>query len=239
VTPDRAAAQDGRPRLVTISATYGAGGPVVAPLLARRLGLPFADRLPSPGSGPARASEEQITDDEADATPRHPVLEGFALLATAWNIPVPRQVEDLPERLRAANEATLRDLIDRGGAVVLGRAAAIALGRDPAAFHVRLDGPPDRRARRGSSWEGIDLDTARSRLEAADGARSQYVQRLYGRDPADPSLYHLVLDTTVLAVDTVLDLITTAAGVAWAHDDSRLAAEVAALRARLADPTAT
>jgi hypothetical protein len=223
------------PRLLTISATYGAGGPVIAPLLARRLGLPFADRFLRPDTAPARASEERVTDEELDQEPRRPILEGFALLGPAWNIPVPRDVEDLPERLRAANDASLQDLIRRGGAVVLGRAAAVALGRHPAAFHVRLDGPPDRRAQRGAAWEGVDLDTARSRLDAADSARSQYVHRLYGRHPTDPSLYHLVLDSTVLDVDTVLDVVITAAEEAWNHDDSRLHADVEALRARLAD----
>jgi cytidylate kinase len=227
------------PRLVTISATYGAGGPVIAPLLARRLGLPFADRLLRPDAAESRGSEERVTDEELDEEPRRPILEGFALLGPAWNIPVPRDVEDLPERLRAANEATLRDLIHQGGAVVLGRAAAVALGRQRPAFHVRLDGPPDRRARRGAAWEGVDLDTARSRLDAADGTRSHYVHRLYGRDPADPSLYHLVLDSTVLAVDTVLEVIVTAAEDAWSHDDSRLHADIEAMRARLAGLSTT
>ena len=31
-------------RLVTVSATYGAGGAVVAPALAERLGVPFVQR---------------------------------------------------------------------------------------------------------------------------------------------------------------------------------------------------
>jgi shikimate kinase len=31
--------------LVTLSATYGAGGSEVGPALARRLGVPFVDRL--------------------------------------------------------------------------------------------------------------------------------------------------------------------------------------------------
>ena len=32
-------------RLITVSATYGAGGSVVAPALAQRLGLPFLQRV--------------------------------------------------------------------------------------------------------------------------------------------------------------------------------------------------
>ena len=49
-----------RARLVTVSASYGAGGSVVAPALAQRLGVPFLQRATTStggrGSGPGRAS---------------------------------------------------------------------------------------------------------------------------------------------------------------------------------------
>ena len=45
-------------RLITVSAAYGAGGSVVAPALAGRLGLPFLQRVTTsegPSRSPARA----------------------------------------------------------------------------------------------------------------------------------------------------------------------------------------
>jgi cytidylate kinase len=48
------------------------------------------------------------------------------------------------------------------------------------------------------------------RLRAADKARTAYVRRLYRCDPADPSLYHLVIDSTAIPLDTVTELILTA-----------------------------
>ena len=45
----------------------------------------------------------------------------------------------------------------------------------------------------------------------ADKARTAYVRRLYRCDPADPSLYHLVIDSTAMPLDTVVELILTAA----------------------------
>ena len=54
-------------RMVTLSATYGSGGSVVAPKLAERLGLPFADRLiPARGSTDLPTAEESLTDEERD-----------------------------------------------------------------------------------------------------------------------------------------------------------------------------
>jgi len=93
---------------------------------------------------------------------------------------------------------------------VRARAAAVVLGRDRG-FHVRLDGPADRRVAQGAVVEGISEEHARERLRAADKARTAYVRRLYRCDPADPSLYHLVIDSTAVPLDTVIELILVAA----------------------------
>jgi cytidylate kinase len=45
---------------------------------------------------------------------------------------------------------------------------------------------------------------------ANDRARRGYVRRSYGVDPENPDLYHLRIDTTVLDLDTCVDLIVTA-----------------------------
>jgi cytidylate kinase len=228
----------GRPpaRVVTVSATYGAGGTAVARLLATRLGLPFADRLVAPAGGSIQAMDERVTKEELDEEPRNPILEGLALLSTAWNIPVPRDPEDVPEHLRTVIQRSIQTLLDTGGAVILGRGAALALGRHPGAFHVRLDGPADRRARRGAVWEGVDVDIAKARLVETDTARSKSVRRLFGRDPSDPALYHLVIDATTITVDTLVDVIAVAAEAFWQYDDSRLDELVAKTRARLMEP---
>ena len=205
-------------RLLTVSATYGAGGSVIAPLLARRLGLPFVDRLSRPQELQDEGSERASAEELAEA-PRSSFLESLALLSAEWNIPTQRDPEDLPGRVRQENDNALRRLLDGAGAVVLGRAAAAALGRGPGLFHVRLDGPVDRRAARGAAWEGVDLDTARRRLDETDVTRSRYVRKLYRRDPDDASLYHLVLDATVLSTDDCVSVIAAAAGASWTFDD--------------------
>jgi cytidylate kinase len=61
---------------------------------------------------------------------------------------------------------------------------------------------------------------AQRHLEASDSARSRYVRRLYRRDPADVSLYHLVLDSTVLPVDVCVELVARAAEAFWAQEGS-------------------
>lgn len=57
-------------RVVTISASFGAGGAQVGPALAGRLGLPFVDRAPAAG-GPAAGGvpgRRPARDEHADGT---------------------------------------------------------------------------------------------------------------------------------------------------------------------------
>ncbi len=220
-------------RVVTISSAYGAGGASVAVLLAERLGLPFADRLIAAHGG-AQPTGEGVTEAELDAQPKGPLLRALSLLSPTWNLPTaPDEAEDLPARLRHEVDESIKRLVERGGAVILGRGAAAAIGRDrPWAFHVRLDGPVERRARRGALWEGVDIETARERLRTTDAARARYAQSLYGRDPGDRKLYHLVVDATVISVDACVLLLADAAAGYWSYDDTDLPGAVARARTR-------
>ncbi|MCU1454133.1 MAG: hypothetical protein JWN46_2279 [Acidimicrobiales bacterium] len=201
--------------MVTVSATYGAGGSIVAPRLAERLGLPFADRLiPARGSTDLPSAEESLTDEERNQVRGRRLLDRLVMLAPSMNLPTP-DAADLRDQLRDRVAASLRDLVDQGGAVLLGRAGAVVLADRPGAFHARLDGPEARRIERASRTELIDVATARDRLRETDAARSRYVQRLYGRDPADATLYHVVLDPTVLPVDDLVEILAIAAEAFW------------------------
>jgi Cytidylate kinase-like family len=208
-------------RVVTISATYGTGGSVIGPRLAERLGVPFADRLIPARDAPAPAlGAEQLTDAERLQISRSRFLARLALLTGGLGLPVPHP-EDLSDPVRQRVEQSIHDLVESGGAVILGRAAAVVLAGHRRAFHVRLDGPDGRRADRAMTIEGIDASTARARLLETDRARARYVDRLYGHDPADERLYHLVMDSTVLATDACIEVLATAAEAFWQQGAGR------------------
>ena len=199
-------------RLITVSAAYGAGGSVVAPALADRLGLPFLQRVTTSQGHIAEPGpcDEQLSTEEVKTTPVHRLLAHFTQAMPAGPTQSPPSTHHQDEHLRGHGEAGIHRLLADGGGVVLGRAAAVVLGKDRG-FHVRLDGPAARRVAQGAVVEGISEEEARERLRAADKARTAYVRRLYRCDPADPSLYHLVIDSTAIPLDTVIELIITAA----------------------------
>jgi len=212
--------------VVTISSTYGAGGSVVGPEVARRLDLPFVPSAIVPSAIEAseagiEAGEGLAPDERSDslfqrllaAAARMPALIGVSM-------PQPSTGISDEERFKAENEAGMCQLVATTGAVIRGRGAAAFLGDDPRCFHVRLDGPVDRRIRQAMEIEGIGKDEAARRLAETDRARSLYLRRFYDRDSRDPALYHLMLDSTLVPLAVCADLIATAAGAARREDTS-------------------
>ena len=200
------------PRLITVSASYGTGGSVVAPALAERLGLPFLQRVTTSEGHPAEPGpcDEQLTEEELKATPIHRLLASFTQAMPVGPTVSPPSAHHQDQHLRGHGEAGILRVMAGGGGVILGRAAAVVLGKDRG-FHVRLDGPPERRVAQGAVVEGISEEQARERLRAADKARVAYVRRLYRTDPADPALYHLVIDSTAMPLEVVVELVLAAA----------------------------
>ncbi|MGH3209774.1 MAG: AAA family ATPase [Trebonia sp.] len=198
-------------RLVTVSASYGAGGSVVAPALAAGLGVPFISRATTSSGGTAGLvpCAERLVPDEADMTPAHRLLAAFTQAMPTGPTQSPPSTRHQEVSLRRYCEEDIRRLAGAGAGVILGRGAAVVLSKDRG-FHVRLHGPAERRAAQGAEIEGIDLDQARRHLDAADRARTAYVRRLYRADPADPSHYHLMIDSTALPLDAVVDIILRA-----------------------------
>lgn len=202
--------------VITISATFGAGGSVIAPAIASRLGLPFLDRMVSADlAEAAKRSTESLSEAESRATPHNRFFAYLAHAAPVGTvIPPPVDAFDDDQTLRSRAEAGIAELRRGVGGVVLGRAAAVILAGAPATYHVRLDGPVERRVAAAAAIEHIEVGDAERRRELTDRARTAYVRRLYRVDPTDLALYHLVIDTTVLPTDAAVDLVVRAVGAA-------------------------
>jgi cytidylate kinase len=199
--------------LVALSAAYGTGGSRVAPALAERLGVPFLDRaIPL-----AVAERLDVPYDDAAAHDDQPrsgrlerLLRGFVggdTLAPGPVLPEGVQAEDF----RDATEAELRRQAATGEGVLLGRASVIVLRDEPRVLRARLDGPAEARLRQTVGLWGLDEQTARRAMQATDQAHADYARRFYGTDLRDPSLYHVVLDTTALGLDAAVDILAAAA----------------------------
>jgi cytidylate kinase len=199
--------------VVTVSASYGAGGSEIGPAVAAALGLPFVDR-----AVPAQVArkldvpldEAQRQDDAVD-TGLWRVISSMALVPELTGAgPLAYQNIADEHAFREKTEEVLREIAVRGG-VVLGRAAALVLADAPRALHVRLDGPVDARVAALVARSGRPEDEVRRELRANDAARAGYVRHFYRADATEARHYHLVIDTTAIPWDTAVDLVVTAA----------------------------
>jgi hypothetical protein len=199
--------------IVTVSAAYGAAGAEIAPAVAQRLGLPFHDRA----IAAQVAGRLGVPVTEAEANDETVVRGLWRLVASLGTMPDPvggvLPTSPLPDAraYRQQTERLLREIADGAGGVVLGRAGAMVLGDRADALHVRLDGPRERRLAAAVQRSGRSAEEVQREMEANDRSREAYVRHFYRCDPAAAKHYHLVIDSTVLPVGTVVDLVVTAA----------------------------
>ncbi len=200
---------------VTIAATYGSGGSIIGPAVAKRLGLPFVGR-----AVPASLAEEiyeplvaALADTAGNQSAVGRLLDR-ALSYSGLFVGVPMTPEEIGVVPDVAHvELAIRRLAGAGGAVVLGRAGVFILKDRPDVLHVRLDGDVESRRRAAMAHLRLDYASAARQQQRTDQARRAYVGHFYPRAGAleDPRQYHLVLDSTAISIDACIEIIARAA----------------------------
>jgi len=198
--------------IVTVSAAYGAGGALVGPKLAERLGVPFLDRaLPTEvAERLAIPLDEAVARDESIGGVLSRMAMRLAPIGLAFGAETAPDAVD-EEAFRRTTEDLIREHAANGDLVVLGRAAALVLHDDPRSLHVRLDGPRDRRIEQAVRLGDGERAAVEKRLDETDRAREAYVRHFYHADPRDPHLYHLMIDATAIPLEAVVEMIERAA----------------------------
>ena len=199
--------------VVTVSASYGAGGSEIGPAVAAALGLPFVDRA-VPASVARKLDvplDQAERRDETTDRGLWRVISSMALVPEmAGAGPLAYNTFTDEHAFREKTEEVLHEIADSGG-VVLGRAAAIVLAGRADALHVRLDGPEEVRITRAVARTGKPEAEIRRALRSNDAARAAYVRNFYRADPAEARHYHLVIDTTAISWTAAADLVVVAA----------------------------
>ncbi|MCX6895477.1 MAG: cytidylate kinase-like family protein [Verrucomicrobia bacterium] len=193
-------------RAVTISRQSGCGAHAIAEKLAQYL----QDRSPkaaAPWTVFDRNLMERVLTDHnlperiAKFMPEDRVSEIedamdelFGLRPAAWTL-----VQQTSE--------TILHLASLGNVILLGRGANIVTAKQPGAVHVRLVGSVERRVAAMQEFDGLTRKAALERIRREDLGRQRYFKKYFGKDIADPLLYHLVLNTDLLSSETAARLI--------------------------------
>ena len=197
---------------VTISREYGSGGGEVATRLAAKLGWQLVDH-----EIVAQIAERlDITVEEAEAQDEHAdsfvsrLLVSMQLASPEIPAPFTQPVVRTERMYREALRQVVDAAVTARHVVIVGRASQILLADHRDALHVRIVAPLEQRIAYVANREQLNDADARARISMKDRDRAYYIQTQFHRNPDDPHLYDIVLNTGMLSLDAVVDLVCRA-----------------------------
>lgn len=182
--------------VITMSRQKGSGGTVIAGIVAGRLGWPMVRReMVTEAANQAGVDFMKIE----SALDHRPNLQDRATMQAK-----------LGKYLDAITEV-MREYVDRGNVVLLGRGANVILAGDPRLFRVHVVADLETRIERTATMERLKgkkgLQEARTMVLDSDYSRTAYYNYLFDADWNDPHLYELVVNSTDMTVEQAADII--------------------------------
>ncbi len=133
--------------------------------------------------------------------------------------------DDNPEAMRATSVAVLDEHLavwlvrraievayQQGNVVIVGRGGQVVLRDKPGVLHVRIEAPFDMRVQRMVERSKVSVKEAQQQIQTRDKASAEYLERFYGVNWADSSLYHLVINTGKWSTEAAAQCIVAALG---------------------------
>jgi len=216
LTPSTAARTVGRVtcRVVSISHTDGAGGDEVGRLVADRLGWRYVDEeIVANAAAKGGIRPDEVADEEQRKSLVARVLAALEKGGgEAWGLrPEFRRAGEEPgsDEIRALIRDSVAEIAAQGRVVIDAHAASYVVPRGPEALRVLVTASPRTRETRAQAAEHV-ADAARA-VRDSDAARRDYLKRFYDVDEELPTHYDLVVNTDVLSVERVAQLVVAIA----------------------------
>jgi cytidylate kinase len=196
--------------VVTIFESYGAGAGYVGRKVSEALGLPYHEQA---------FSSEEIEAGQASVNEQGAVLaQVFSVMGGAYGGFDGRDVANTQRQkyeLIMDNNRQVWESADEGG-VIVGRNGAVILADRPNTVHVLLTGSVRDRVARAAKEAGITDQVAAKRQVREDQVRADMSIVLYGWDPRLPDRYDVVMNTSRIPLDAVVNAIVDAVRVGTA-----------------------
>ena len=118
-------------------------------------------------------------------------------------------------------QSIIENLAATGNVIIVGRAGQAILQNNPNVLHLRVVAPLQTRIGRIVKAHDISPQAARAQIEDSDLYRASYLQRFYNIRWDDPTLYHLVINTGHISLETSAEVVCTAVRNAPHHIPSQ------------------
>jgi cytidylate kinase len=182
-------------RIVTISRLLGAYGDIVAPIVARRMGLSLIgrDQLHELAQGCDPEFTDICSIYETEHGPHF----------------FERIFFDRPS-YTSVFEALTFEQASRGNVVIVGRGAQIILREIPGVARVRIVAPKDIRVKRIMERLNFSKEEAEDYAHKYDHERENLVRSIFQSDPQDWSLYDVIVNTERFSAGDAAQLVMDA-----------------------------
>jgi cytidylate kinase len=204
--------------VVCISATDGAAGEEIAPLVASQLGFRLIDeQIVLRAAQEAGVEPRVVADVEQRKSLVARVLQelpasGMAGAGLALGGPMP-VLEEAPanDELRGLIRSTIEEIAHQGDSVIISHAASLALADEPEVLRVLITASPETRAERIADARQCDPKQAKKLVSRGDTNRADYIKRFYRISSEGPTHYDLLVNTDRVPAEQAAELIAHAA----------------------------
>ncbi len=196
---------------ITISREYGSGGGEISRRLAARLGWRLIDHeIVARVAQELHVSEAEAAshDEYAESLLGRVLLSMRSIQPATVSLPTPLETDI--QAYHAALRRVVETAAAAGHVVIVGRGGQVLLATRRDVLHVRIVASLEQRVRYVMRREGLDEAAAHARIQHKDRDRIRYLQAFHHQHPADPHLYDLVINTSLLDLESAVDLIILA-----------------------------
>ncbi len=105
-------------------------------------------------------------------------------------------------------ERKLREVAMEQSLIIFGLGSQIIFANEPKAIHIKIMAPTEVRVNRIIKTHSLNDKDAQRFLDLTDRKHKRYVYTIYGKDWADPSLYHITLNTQYFTIEEAASLLS-------------------------------
>ncbi|MBE3559007.1 MAG: cytidylate kinase-like family protein [Ktedonobacteraceae bacterium] len=199
---------------ITISREYGSGGGEIARGLAERLNWQLFDHRI------IQLVAQRLGINEEEAEVHDERAEGFVerlIDSMQYALPQPPLIQGAPtlEAGRAITDAVYQQALQQvlvgaaslGHVVIVGRGAQILLASRRDVLHIRIVAPFEKRVAYVMRRENLTAEAARNRIRQKEAERERALKEQFHMNPYDAHLYDLIINTGILALTSVVEMI--------------------------------
>ncbi len=191
-------------KIITISREFGSGGRTIGHLVAEKLGIPFYDKDLVDHIALESGFAPNFIEEHGEHAPGKSI---FSYAFAHQSVPGVMNGLSTADFLWQVQCNVILQLAEKGSCVIVGRNADYILKDREDCLHTFIHAKKDFRADRIVRLYGESEKSPESRLQEKDKRRSLNYQHYTGRTWGAAQNYDISLDSSVLGIDTCVDII--------------------------------